>query len=112
MRTPAHACLQSTHHRLGVLRRVGFRGVGSAAQWLSPTIDIGRTALRRRLYAVVSRLNTLVRDGEASSGVSRLLEFVHDRDGEVLRADCIADRAVCTDAVDAGALAWRNHWRG
>ena len=35
--TPAHACLQSTHHRLGVFRRVGYNGFESAAQRLSPT---------------------------------------------------------------------------
>src|SRR5947209_10148935 len=47
----------------------------------------------RRLQRV-GRLRPLVRHGEASSGVGKLFEFVHDRDGGVLRADCIADRAV------------------
>jgi len=50
--------------------------------------------LTRRAINGLGRLRPLVRHGEASSGVGRLFEFVHDRDGEVLRADCIADRAV------------------
>jgi hypothetical protein len=62
----------------------------------------------RRIVAIAA----LVRHGEASSGVGRLLELVHDRDGEVLRADRIADRAVRADAVNAGALAWRDHRSG
>ena len=37
IRAPAHACLQSTHHPVGVLRKVGYSGVVSAAQRLSPT---------------------------------------------------------------------------
>ena len=54
------------------------------------TRPISDVALQR----LGGRLRPLVRHGEASSGVGRLFEFVHDRDGEVLRADCIADRAV------------------
>jgi len=42
IRTPAHACLQSTHHRLGVFRRVGYSGFESAAQRLSPTRQCSR----------------------------------------------------------------------
>ena len=51
LRTSAHACLKSTHNRLNVLRRVGYRrrGGGSATQLLSPTFDIGRPTLRRKM---------------------------------------------------------------
>jgi len=58
---------------------------------------IGMAAILSGPASVVApgyRLRPLVRHGEASSGVGRLFEFIHDRDSEVLRADCIADRAV------------------
>ena len=75
--TQAHACLQSTHHRIGVFRRVGYNGFESAAQRLRPT---ARCRRREQWISIKTRHPCpLIWSVSSSAYLPCLLECYADR---------------------------------